>query len=178
MNVYVNSLNTTNSTTTNLTTTNTTATYLLVTNPIINNTQSYGILRGATSQSINSAQSTEMTTYYTGGTNVVSGYITNPNNGRLQVSKAGVYLCTAQVSWANGAVSERSCWFFINSSGGPGLATNRCNAPSGSGTCQNISTCLLLAANDYVSVYGYQASGGALGQDIGIVTLFTMSRVL
>ncbi len=178
MNIYLDKLNITDATITTLTTTNTTTSDLLVANTIINNTQSYGILRGSTTQSIPTATPTEMTSYFTGGTNVVSGYITNPSNGRLQVSKTGVYLCNAQISWSNATISERACWFHINGSTASYLAESRSNATAGSGTCQTISTCLLLTANDYVSVWGSQSSGGSLGQDTGLVAMFSMCRSL
>jgi hypothetical protein len=151
---------------------------ITVTNPLVNNTQSYGILRGATNQNITNSTLTELTTYYTGGTNISSGYIDIPSNGRLRALKAGIYLCCAQVMW-NSGTGERSLWFSINSTGSQfGIQTFI--ATTGLKNSSNITAVINLALNDYVSCFVWQASGGLLGQTFaaGETETFSMVRVL
>ncbi len=169
MNIYLDLTYVPNSTISTLTTTNT----------FENNTQSYGILRGATSQSVANNTVTELGTYYTGGTNIVSGYITTPGNGRLQTSKAGVYLCTAQIMWAAGA-GERSFWFSISGVSATQLGIQTFVGSAALKNSCNISVVLNLAANDYVSCFVWQSSGAGLGQVFaaGEAESFSMSRVL
>ncbi len=163
-----------------------------VTGTMIPTTQHYGVLRGRTIQSISHNVLTELTTFYTGGTgadiNVVSGIISNPANGRLQVSVAGVYLATAGMELntaASGtgtpAIGERTMFFRIDGGATYYGATRNVAVPTTSVFTCNICTLMVLSAGQYVSVWFVHAGGTTIGTVAGpsdFVNNFTLSRVL
>ncbi len=155
--------------------------------------QSYGILPTTTNQVIPSGTLTELTTYYTGGSNIVSGVISNPSSGRLQVSTAGVYSVTASVEFntanngassyggtASASIGERTLLFRISGGATYYGASRSVRVPVDAVyTCTN-STLLSLTSGQYVSVWVSQSSGTSVSLNLVLdfANSFTMCRVL
>jgi hypothetical protein len=90
---------------------------------------------------------------------------TSVNTNRITVPRAGIYLVTAHVDFANSAAgSERLVTFDINASAAY-FGTNESGVGDASGTDNtsvSTATVVQLSANDYVRCSARQRSGGAL----------------
>src|SRR5215831_1233030 len=83
------------------------------------------------------------------------------NNGRLTCRTAGKYLIGVNIEWNPNATGERIVWLYLN--GGTPIAEVRGPANGASATLGQIATVLQdMAVGDFVEVYVYQTSGGAL----------------
>lgn len=89
---------------------------------------------------------------------------TTTNTSRLVAPVDGIYRIayTAGINSAAGG-SERSFWVAVNGNGGAGAQRYAVSTfPPGAQNTRNGSCELQLAANDYVELWVYQDSGGAL----------------
>lgn len=136
----------------------------------------YYILTSAANQSATNGVQTEVTTYFNGGQTFSNGtVITNPSAGRLQVSASGAYLYTSTVLFSTGSAGARETWIGVN-----GLNNNDRKSwavyrgiDNTIGVCTEISAMVILNANDYISTYIYQSSGGTMhiqGSGSGLYT--------
>lgn len=112
-----------------------------------------------TTQSISNAASTAISwdtvlydtnSFYAGG---------NPT--RLTVNQAGKYRVTANVCFTSNVTGVREAWFLKNGTG-TSFGAAQLSAANGDDTTFTISAEVNLAAGDYVEVYVFQSSGGAL----------------
>jgi hypothetical protein len=82
------------------------------------------------------------------------------NNSRITAQKAGVYVITGNVEFASNATGMRVVGVILN--GATPMAEVRIPAVNGNTTILSVSTLLHMAINDYVELFVYQDSGGAL----------------
>lgn len=85
---------------------------------------------------------------------------TSVNTGRLTAPVAGRYAIVAHVTFDTNATGNRQVLVEVN--GATLIAADSRNAVSGSATHIAVATEYELAAGDYVQVYAFQNSGGAL----------------
>lgn len=84
------------------------------------------------------------------------------NNTRMTIpaGKAGKYLITALVSWASNSTADRRVGIYKN---GSGIAyTARFNPSSTDDTAISSSYVTALSVGDYIEIFAFQSSGGAL----------------
>ena len=81
---------------------------------------------------------------------------------RLTVKTAGIYVCTATIAWASNSTGERISWFQLNGSSAARWGNRRGGAWSTGPTEYSICAQISCAANDYIQVGFWQASGGNL----------------
>jgi hypothetical protein len=118
-------------------------------------------VRRTSNQSINDSADTivvwESETYDEGGVWTAG----TPN--RFTIAEAGKYHMTAGITFAANATGRRDVWFIRNGTTGTLYARARLSNPSG-GTQNHVqaSVDMNLSVSDYVQVYVYQDSGGAL----------------
>jgi hypothetical protein len=83
------------------------------------------------------------------------------NSGRLTAPLAGVYLITATAAWTANATGTRRLIIYVN--GSTAIAsTNNLTSSASVTTRQSVSTLYYLNIGDYVTVNGFQTSGGDL----------------
>lgn len=85
------------------------------------------------------------------------------NNSRLTCKTAGKYLIIGQVRWAANATGVRQCWIQDQAGTTWGMADEP--TPGGAVVSQNVMTIIDMSVNNYVELYVYQSSGGALNVD-------------
>jgi hypothetical protein len=83
------------------------------------------------------------------------------NNSRLTCKTAGKYLITGNVEFDVNATGFRAVSVRLNV-GATVIAAQQQPATTGTTTIVSLSTLYDLAVNDYVQLFGYQNSGGAL----------------
>jgi hypothetical protein len=93
-----------------------------------------------------------------------NGHSTSSNTSRYVAPVAGWYLVIGQVAFAANGTGNRLVEIRIN---GAGAATNLAQTViltpgAANGSALSAVSLIQLAAGDYVEVYGYQTSGGAL----------------
>lgn len=103
------------------------------------------------------------------------------NNSRLIAPVAGKYRITGSVMFAANAVGMRAYQVRLNAAGNPAAGTlvdaAQC-PPGGDDTILSKSKLYTLAANDYVELFAYQSSTGALNvQTASAGTWFSMEYV-
>ncbi|MDG4821285.1 hypothetical protein O7635_05385 [Asanoa sp. WMMD1127] len=102
---------------------------------------------------------------------VASMHSTSSNTSRLVAPENGVYTLSAMISYAANATGRRVCQVRKNAAGSGlgGTQLHSVNIGPGptSGTVVTFSDDIALSANDYVEMFGYQLSGGALSVDAG-----------
>lgn len=118
-------------------------------------------LTHSTTQSIASA-TIQAVVFDTEAFDTASYHSTSSNTSRITVPVAGKYQFNANVAFASNNTGLRFTWFGKN-----GVTTGRYGAVSsaatqGDVTFHNISYTFNLAANDYIEVFVFQSSGGAL----------------
>lgn len=82
------------------------------------------------------------------------------NTSRMTAPVNGIYVITANVSWAANATGIRRVFLRWNASSN--IAYSQVSATSASVTAQNVATVYSLAASEYVEVFVLQTSGSAL----------------
>lgn len=86
---------------------------------------------------------------------------TSSNTDRLTAPVAGWYQIAGNVEFATNATGFRT--ISVRKNGGTTIIwVSQANAVSGTQTILQVGCVAYLAANDYVSLYAYQSSGGAL----------------
>jgi hypothetical protein len=158
-NATVTNLKVTNELATNITTTN------LSTDTIISASQPFFSLTAlnGSAQSISNNTSTELSSYWntTGSISQGTG-ITWTSNGRLTVANAGLYYANACVGFSNNATGIRTFSLYINGSSTNAVGYVEIPPTNGASTSSQVGRIVKLAANDYVSCFVNQTSGGAL----------------
>ena len=82
------------------------------------------------------------------------------NNTRITFKTAGRYVVTAQILWASNATGERALHLRLN--GAVFIGGHSQTPVNGSSTAMSVTTQYKFAANDYIELMAFQASGGAL----------------
>lgn len=126
-----------------------------------------GTLPGArvyrsTAQSINNTTSTALI-FDTDRFNGPAGnelWDSGVNPERLVAPVSGVYVITGHVEWASDNTGIRT--LSVRYNGTTNIASLSATAISGSAHRQSVSTVFFLTTSDYVTLVGYQSSGGAL----------------
>lgn len=77
---------------------------------------------------------------------------------RLIALRSGIYLIQGKTAWASNSTGRRGLGYSVNGGINYDMQFNAANSNSKQNGCDLIK----LKANDYVEVYGYQSSGGAL----------------
>ena len=78
---------------------------------------------------------------------------------RITITTAGIYVVTANITFANANAGERIVWLQKNASGTTRFGMSRGMASTGGETTISISTVLSLSVSDYLQVGCYQANG-------------------
>ncbi len=95
--------------------------------------------------------------------------VTNPS--RIIAQTPGKYLVTAQVTFASNATGIRQMAIQKNAAGvvpgGTTIAEHRNTAISGASTTLPIATQVVMAAGDYLELFGWQSSGAGLALTTG-----------
>lgn len=87
----------------------------------------------------------------------------SPNPGRITIVAAGLYRLHAVVRFAPNAIGTRYAFLYKNGSGVAGPATYKeCEGHATIARFIELEALLELAAADYIEVYAFQDSGGAL----------------
>jgi len=142
--------------------------------------QAVGILYAGTSQSIPDSTNTEIVSYWTGGTSAYysnSSIITSgTNSGRIKVLVTGTYLCSANLSYNGNTTGIRRVDISVN--GTTTYAETYITAGTGGQPISvSTTTIIRLNANDYVSVFGLQNSGGNLAMNISMPISFSVMKI-
>ena len=91
---------------------------------------------------------------------------TSTNASRLVATTTGLYACSFQVAWTGNATGVRGVHVRKNSAGNVASGTQMARSfiPTGniSGNSVNCVADLQMTATDYLEVFTYQSSGGAL----------------
>lgn len=103
------------------------------------------------------------------------------NTSRLIATTAGTYAVTARIAFASNATGIRYIDVRKNAAGnvasGTRVAFNANTAvASGTVTVVNVACDVVMAANDYLEVFGFQNSGGALSDDVSAGQTFFQMR--
>ena len=85
---------------------------------------------------------------------------TSTNTGRLTCKTAGIYEISASVAFAAHSTGTRALYFYLN--GATTIAQVRLRATPDGRTMLNLNTQYSLSVNDYIELYAYQNSSGAL----------------
>jgi hypothetical protein len=97
------------------------------------------------------------------------------NNSRLTCKTAGVYSIVGQVNFDTNTVNVRVAFIYLN---GSAIAAQYAVDPNGAGARVQVAAQYQLAVNDYIELYGYQLSGGALNVMNGTgLTWLAMARL-
>lgn len=88
------------------------------------------------------------------------------NNSRITVGRAGVYLISASIRFANSILGGRQCAIIVNNTTYIAAQTFPA-APGAQATDITLTTQYLLAATDYIEVAVLQTSGGSLNVSAG-----------
>jgi len=90
----------------------------------------------------------------------------NPSRITVATGEAGKYLAIARLSWAGNIAGLRAVAIYIN---GAIHTANYVNPVGVFSTIVGVSKVLDLSVGDYVEMYGYQTSGGALNTVAGAI---------
>jgi len=103
------------------------------------------------------------------------------NNTRITVPSTGLYLITATVSFAANATGERVVTFRVNGNTGHRIGYQVTNGSTTLNAQITTTTILNLTAADYVEVFAYQLSGGALNlvsdNALNGLSVFSVARI-
>ena len=104
---------------------------------------------------------------------------TSTNNSRIVVRTPGKYTITGQVTFDNNGTGVRQAFIRLNAAGaaGGGTQVTLANAPALTAVPTSVPLAIVtipLVAGDYVELFGWQNSGGALGTTIGQGLTFMM----
>lgn len=109
-------------------------------------------------------------------TDVYHNNVVNPS--RITVPSSGLYLATATITFNTNVTGIRQIEVLKNGLGFVGMANIRSVPIAGFPLILNVSTGpIYLAAGDYLEVFVYQTSGGALSVLAGNTTSFSVYRV-
>lgn len=86
--------------------------------------------------------------------------IHSSNSSQLVAPRAGVYQIAGNVRWDGSTTGKRDLYIRLN--GGDAIAYTILTPTVDNAMAQNVSTIYYLVAGDYVELYVYQNSGGAL----------------
>ena len=136
---------------------------------------SYGQVFATGAQSIPNSTETELTATYWNGTATKNG-AASFSAGRFTVSSAGFYQISTNCSIASNSTGIRAISIWRNGSGVSRIGYENKMAVSGDRTGLTCSGGVYLNANDYVSVYIYQTSGGSLNTDTGVNGNFSITK--
>lgn len=138
--------------------------------------QYYCVSRGSGSQSLTSATMTAIT-MDTDDSDAYAMHSTSSNTSRILAPAAGIYLGTATVNFASNATGVRILTLRKNS-GGVGTAGTQLGYIELSAATaihyMQVTGIIQMAATDYLELFAYQNSGGALNAQ---VTNFSVVRI-
>lgn len=103
------------------------------------------------------------------------------NTSRITVPVAGCYHIVAQVTWAANVTGRRLVTVRKNAAGSSGGGTQVMNNSVGAATSTTqfqVADELELAANDYLEIFAFQASGGTLDIVAGETNTFMIVRLV
>lgn len=129
-------------------------------------------------QSLNIGAATPITfdgTPITDGSGVISiaSNSSGPTATRFVASEAGIYLFTGQLAYAPNGTGVRFCGASKNSNGTLGTRYGQGLVPAAAGgepTFLSFAWQIPMLANDYMELFGYQTSGGALSTQVGFAS--------
>lgn len=106
---------------------------------------------------------------------------TATNTSRLIATTAGTYAVTARIAFASNATGIRYIDVRKNAAGNVASGTRvafdaNTAVASSTVTVVNVACDVVMAANDYLEVFGFQNSGGALSDDVSAGQTFFQMR--
>jgi hypothetical protein len=125
------------------------------------------VVTNSGAQSIVNAGSGSAVTFDTEAVDTDGMHSTGTNTSRLTAVTPGYYVVTGHVVFASNATGERQAWLLINGTGSRiGFGTTLAMTGASHVTAVIASTTLFLNVGDYVEMFAYQSSGGALNTDV------------
>jgi hypothetical protein len=122
-------------------------------------------------QSLTSATETALAfnteVYDQAGNAVDTMHDTATNNSRLTCRYAGIYHVTGNIQFAGNATGSRTLFLRVNGTASQYLGYVAIAASATVPQALHVSSDLNLAVNDYVQLFAYQDSGGALNVNAG-----------